>query len=78
LEPESERQVRMAGETTKADSETSFNYLKMVADKDKEINQSIEFGRERDDTLHQSAEIWRVEMKIAKQLGETSNLKEVC
>jgi hypothetical protein len=43
---------------------------------DKEIDRSGEFGRERNDTLNQRLETWRVETKTAKQLDEALNLKE--
>lgn len=43
FEPESERQESIAGEMAKADAETSFNCLEVLADK--------EFAKQRKDTL---------------------------
>jgi 25S rRNA (uracil2634-N3)-methyltransferase len=68
LEPEPQRQLRMEGKMAKADAENSFNYLKMLADK--------EFARQNIDTLHQIAQAWRVKAMIAEQLDEALDLKE--
>jgi len=59
-EPEPERQMRMAGEMVKAE----------------EINKSDEFAKERNDILNQNAQAWRVKIKSAEQLDETSKLKD--
>jgi len=59
-EPEPERQMRMAGEMVKAE----------------EINKSDEFAMERNDILNQNAQAWRVKIKSAEQLDETSKLKD--
>jgi hypothetical protein len=74
LKPAAEEETYQHEEQLEEAGVEPFNYLKMVADK--EINRSDEFGRERNDTLDQRPETWRVETKTTKQLDEALNLKE--